>query len=167
MVETIKDDEVGLYADFDNRARRAALATQQRSARTLPIIDFAAYAQNGGLVERTRVARALRAACIDTGFFYLANHGITQAELDVAHAWGLMFFQQPRAEKAKLDKSKHMDGGVLRLGRCLRAFRHGVPRRRQSDRRAAIDANEREMRRAVDLDREAEQLAVEGDRGKG
>ena len=31
MVETIKDDEVGLYADFDNRARRAALKAERRS----------------------------------------------------------------------------------------------------------------------------------------
>jgi isopenicillin N synthase-like dioxygenase len=107
MVETIKDDEVGLYADFDNRARRAALAEKRRSTQTLPIIDFTAYTKDGSLEERKRVGRALRAACIDTGFFYLANHGITQAEFDVAHAWGLVFFEQPRAEKAKRDKSTH------------------------------------------------------------
>jgi isopenicillin N synthase-like dioxygenase len=107
MVETIKDDEVGLYADFDNRARRAALAEKRRSTQTLPVIDFTAYTKSGSLEERKRVARALRAACIDTGFFYLANHGIAQAELDVAHAWGHVLFEQPRAEKAKLDKSTH------------------------------------------------------------
>ena len=107
MVETIKDDEVGLYADFDNRARRAALAEKRRSTQTLPVIDFTAYTKDGSLDERKRVARALRAACIDTGFFYLANHGIAQAELDVAHAWGHVLFEQPRAEKAKLDKSTH------------------------------------------------------------
>ena len=49
----------------------------------------------------------LRAACLDTGFFYLANHGISQAEFDVAHAWGLVFFELPRAEKTKLDKNNH------------------------------------------------------------
>ena len=107
MVETIKDDDVGLYADFDNRARRASLAAKRRSAETLPVIDFAPYTENRGLEERMRVARELRAACLNTGFFYLANHGITQAELDVAHAWGQVFFALPRAEKAKLDKSFH------------------------------------------------------------
>lgn len=107
MVETIKDDEVGLYADFDNRARRAALAAQRRSRQTLPTIDFTAYTQGGSLDERKQVGRALRAACTDTGFFYLANHGIAQGEFDVAHAWGQMFFALPRAEKAKLDKSTH------------------------------------------------------------
>ncbi len=107
MVETIKDDAVALYADFDNRARRAALAAKRHSTQTLPLIDFAAYPDGGALEDRRRVARALRAACTDTGFFYLANHGISQAEFDVAHAWGLMFFELARAEKAKLDKSTH------------------------------------------------------------
>ena len=107
MVELIKEDEVGLYADFDNRARRAALAAKRRSAETLPIIDFSAYTNDGGLDERNAVARALRAVCLNTGFFYLANHGIAQSEFDVAHAWGQMFFELPRAEKAKLDKSNH------------------------------------------------------------
>jgi isopenicillin N synthase-like dioxygenase len=107
MVETIKDDDVGFLADFDNRARREAVRTQRRSAQTLPVIDFGAYTNGGRIEERRSVARALREACLDTGFFYLANHGITQAEFDIAHAFGLQLFELPRAEKAKLDKSKH------------------------------------------------------------
>ena len=58
MVELIKDDEVGLYADFDYRARRAAWAAKRRSAETLPIIDFSAYTNNESLDERKAVARA-------------------------------------------------------------------------------------------------------------
>jgi isopenicillin N synthase-like dioxygenase len=107
VIETIGDDEVGLYADFDNRARRAAVAEGVRSSRILPIIDFAAYTMGGSLDDRRQVGRALRAACMDTGFFYLGNHGITQAELDIAHAWGLMLFELPRAEKMKLEKRVH------------------------------------------------------------
>lgn len=106
MVETIKDD-VSLYADFDNRARRAAVRDNRRSAQTIPVIDFGAYTRGEDLEARKRVARDLRQACTDTGFFYLANHGISQAELEVAHGWGLIFFQLPREEKAKLDKSRH------------------------------------------------------------
>lgn len=107
MVETIKDDAVGLLADFDNRARREAVKTERRSTQTIPIVDFSAYTNGDGIEARQRVARSLRQACTDTGFFYLANHGITEAELDVAHDWGLVFFTQPQAEKAKLDKAKH------------------------------------------------------------
>jgi isopenicillin N synthase-like dioxygenase len=107
MVETIKDDEVALYADFDNRARRAALAAKRRSNQTVPTIDFTPYTTGGSFADRKQVARDLRAACTDTGFFYLANHGIAQTEFDVAHGWGQMFFELPRAEKAKLAKSNH------------------------------------------------------------
>lgn len=107
MVETIKDDDVGLYADFDNRGRRASLAAQRRSTGEIPVIDFAAYTAGGALDDRKRVAKALRAACMDTGFFYLVNHGISRAELDLAHAWGHVLFELPRAEKAKLNKISH------------------------------------------------------------
>jgi len=107
MVETIKDDAVGLYADFDNRQRREALRTKRRADLTLPVIDFAAYTDKAGLDQRQAVARALRAACTETGFFYLVNHGISAAELDLAHQWGHLFFELPLAEKQKLDKAKH------------------------------------------------------------
>ncbi len=100
MVETIKDDEVGLYADFDNRQRRQSLREKRRSASALPVIDFAAYCAESGLEARKRVARSLRDACTDTGFSYLANHGISEAELKVAHDWGRVFFELPRAAKA-------------------------------------------------------------------
>jgi len=35
MVETIKDDAVTALADFDNRARRAAVLNQRRSSQTI------------------------------------------------------------------------------------------------------------------------------------
>jgi isopenicillin N synthase-like dioxygenase len=107
MVETIKTSEFERLADFDNRARRGALRDGRRSAKQLPVIDFAAFVAGGGLDARRAVAAALRQACLDTGFFYLANHGIAEAEFRVAHDWGLVFFELPRAEKAKYDKSKH------------------------------------------------------------
>jgi isopenicillin N synthase-like dioxygenase len=107
MIDTFKDDAVTALADFDNRARREAVLGQRRSSQKIPVIDFGAYANGDGIEARQRVAQELRKACIDTGFFYLANHGISQAELDVAHGWGLVFFEQPREEKMKLDKSNH------------------------------------------------------------
>ena len=107
MVETIRDDAVGLYADFDNRARRSVLGAHRRSAQELPVIDFAAYTGDGDIEARRRVARQLRAACTDTGFFYLVHHGISASELDLAHDWGQLFFELPLAEKQRLDKSRH------------------------------------------------------------
>ena len=76
-----------------------SLRASRRSAKSLPVIDFAAYTEGGDLAARQAVAKRLRDACVDTGFFYLANHGISAAELDVAHDWGHLFFEQPGAVK--------------------------------------------------------------------
>ncbi|MGH7087545.1 MAG: hypothetical protein ACREFQ_01445 [Stellaceae bacterium] len=43
MVETIRESDFDILADFDNRARRAALAEGRRSAKTLPVIDFGPF----------------------------------------------------------------------------------------------------------------------------
>jgi isopenicillin N synthase-like dioxygenase len=100
VAETLSDEAVRTYADFDNRARIRNIVANRRSAKTLPVIDFAPYTNGGSPAERQRVAQALRAACTHTGFFYLANHGIGAAELDVAHDWGRVFFELPREVKA-------------------------------------------------------------------
>jgi isopenicillin N synthase-like dioxygenase len=99
-METVKDNEVRLYADFDNRQRVQSVGQKRSSAKTVPVIDFSAYAKGGSLEERKRVARALHDTCIDTGFFYLAHHGISQAEIELAHDWGRIFFALPREVKA-------------------------------------------------------------------
>jgi len=100
MVETVSDEKVRAYADFDNRQRVKNVVEKRGSAKTLPVIDFSAYTDNASLAERRRVAQALHDACTYTGFFYLANHGISAAELDLAHDWGRVFFELPREVKA-------------------------------------------------------------------
>jgi isopenicillin N synthase-like dioxygenase len=100
-VETIKDEDVKLYADFDNRQRVKSVMEKRRAAKELPVIDFSPYTDGRDLGERKRVARALHDACTDTGFFYLIGHGIAASELDVAHDWGHIFFELPHEEKAK------------------------------------------------------------------
>jgi isopenicillin N synthase-like dioxygenase len=100
-MQTIKDEEVKLYADFDNRQRVQSVGQKRPSAKTVPVIDFSAYANGGGLDERKRVARALHDTCIDTGFFYLADHGIAPAEIELAHDWGRIFFALPREAKTE------------------------------------------------------------------
>jgi isopenicillin N synthase-like dioxygenase len=100
MAETVSDEAVRTYADFDNRERVKSIVEHRRSAKTLPVIDFSPYTDDGPLSERRRVAAALRVACTHTGFFYLANHGISADELDAAHDWGRAFFELPREVKA-------------------------------------------------------------------
>jgi len=100
MAETVSDDAVKTFADFDNRQRVENVLENRHSAKSIPIIDFSAYTDDGLLADRKKVADALHAACTDTGFFYLENHGISAAELDLAHDWGRVFFEQPRETKA-------------------------------------------------------------------
>src|SRR5262245_43880365 len=114
MVEVIQGNQVAGYADFDNRAlsrnpTRAALAN-------LPIIDLSPFLRESGPDARMRVARELRSACIDIGFFYLTGHGFTPAELDSVLTQGRRFFALPIEEKMKV-LSLHVDmPGFVRTG---------------------------------------------------
>lgn len=98
-MRTVKDDQVTLYADFDNRERVQSIGKKRQPGKTIPVIDFSAYTNDGSREERKRVARALHDTCIDTGFFYLAQHGISEAEIALAHDWGRLFFELPREVK--------------------------------------------------------------------
>src|SRR5579863_6926711 len=78
----------------------------------LPVIDLAPFVTGGDASERRAVAKALREACIDIGFFYLAGHGIPQRDFDAIIAAGHRFFALPLAEKIKL----HSNNSAARLG---------------------------------------------------
>ncbi len=115
MVELIRDGDVARYADFDNRAlgrepRRAALEN-------LPLIDLSPFLVPGAPEERKEVARAIRAASIDIGFFYLTGHGLAPAELDRVLAAAQRFFALPLPEKMKVDARLSPDRqGFIRTG---------------------------------------------------
>jgi len=71
----------------------------------LPIIDI------GGLrsphaADRRAVGEALRAACLDKGFFYIRNHGIDPALQQRLFAAAKAFFDLPLERKLAVDKAK-------------------------------------------------------------
>lgn len=78
----------------------------------LPVIDLAPFVAGGSAADRFATAKALREACIDIGFFYLAGHGIAPSEFDAVIAAGHRFFELPLAEKMKL----HSNNSGVRLG---------------------------------------------------
>jgi isopenicillin N synthase-like dioxygenase len=87
--------------------------TRERKAVTrLPVIDLAPFVERRSLGERQAVAKELRQACIDIGFFYLTGHGIAQQEFDDVIAMGHRFFELPLPEKMKL----HSNNSPSRLG---------------------------------------------------
>ena len=67
---------------------------------SLPVIDIAGLSSDRP-DDRHAVARAIRAACIDSGFFYAAGHGVAPALVAEAFAQSRRFFDQPLS--AKLD----------------------------------------------------------------
>ncbi len=105
MAEVIKEGDVSVYAEFDNRLARPS--PQPRVAlERLPVIDLKPFVDGGPLAERQRVARELRDACVNIGFFYLTGHGIAGAELDEAIRQGHRFFALPEEERMKVHKDK-------------------------------------------------------------
>lgn len=77
----------------------------------LPVIDLAPLL-GGEEAGRRQVARALRAACTSTGFFYVANHGVPAAQVAHILAEAKRFFDEPLAlkESVGLHKNKIFRG---------------------------------------------------------
>ena len=121
MVELVKDDAVALYGDFDERfqAKDARLGIEREAVTSIPVIDFGPFMTESSLAARKAVAQEIRTACIDIGFFYLANHGIPAAELDETARQALRFFELPPDKKETLYKDKAGPGGIMRIGADL------------------------------------------------
>src|SRR4051812_28895305 len=100
MVEVVEEGQIRAYADFDNR--NLARNPQRAALTNLPVLDISPFLHESALEERVNMARALRSACIDIGFFYLNGHDFTPGMLDAVLAQGRWFFELPVAEKLKL-----------------------------------------------------------------
>lgn len=98
-MEDIADSGVGIYEDFDNRYLRhdRRLGIERSTLAALPLIDLAPEEAGGD-----GVARAIRKACVDIGFFYLKGHDFSATDIDTLLGWGRRFFALPRGEKSKL-----------------------------------------------------------------
>ena len=83
-------------------------------ASSLPVIDMSPMRDRGASAARLEVARAIEAACRDSGFFYATGHGIP-ADL-FAHLDGASrkFFALPETEKLEIR--------MARGGRAWRGF---------------------------------------------
>ena len=86
-------------------------AAQQTAASSLPVIDIAGLAGDAG--RRRAVALEIGAACRDTGFFYIRNHGVSQSLIDEVLLRTREFFALPLEQRLALDK-KH--------SRCNRGY---------------------------------------------
>ncbi len=77
------------------------LAAASAGVGAIPVIDLTLLLA-GALAERRLVARQIGAACRDTGFFYIINHGIPAALIAQSFAEAARFFALPTAQKAEI-----------------------------------------------------------------
>ncbi|KAL3532523.1 hypothetical protein ACH5RR_006044 [Cinchona calisaya] len=61
----------------------------------------------------------LRQACLDSGFFYVVNHGISQELMDEVFAQSKRFFSLPHKEKMKILRNEKHRGYTPVLDECL------------------------------------------------
>jgi isopenicillin N synthase-like dioxygenase len=70
----------------------------------LPVIDVGPLVGAGG--DRAALARALREACREFGFFYARGHGVDPSLIDRLYAESLAFFRRPEAEKREIEMAR-------------------------------------------------------------
>ncbi|CAL1375898.1 unnamed protein product [Linum trigynum] len=70
------------------------------STAKLPVIDLSSP-------DRLSTANSIRQACVDYGFFYLANHGVEEELIKRAFEESRKFFSLPLDEKMKLPRKEH------------------------------------------------------------
>jgi isopenicillin N synthase-like dioxygenase len=72
-------------------------------SRALPVIDMAPLFERGRTAERAAVARAIEAACRDTGFFYVTGHGVAGEIVERLEDASRRFFGLPPADKMQIE----------------------------------------------------------------
>jgi isopenicillin N synthase-like dioxygenase len=91
------------------------LYTPPKVQTRIPIVDLAA-SFDGSAAGRTAVAEEIHKAARETGFFYVANHGIDRRLVDGAFAAGSRFFDLSLERKLALQISPDSPRGYDRLG---------------------------------------------------
>jgi isopenicillin N synthase-like dioxygenase len=86
-------------------AMPSALEAATVSAASLPIIDVSGLSSEK-FADWQAVGAELRAACLDKGFFYIKDHGVSEALVDEVFAEAAGFFSLPVEQKAQVDKAK-------------------------------------------------------------
>jgi isopenicillin N synthase-like dioxygenase len=114
MVDIIRTDQRAAYTDFDNLA--LSRDPQRVAVSNLPIIDLSPFMHDSAREDRMHVARAVRSACIDIGFFYATGHGFTTKEFETVLTQGLSFFALPLEEKTRILSPDVDTPGFVRTG---------------------------------------------------
>ncbi|CAN5405024.1 2-oxoglutarate and iron-dependent oxygenase domain-containing protein [soil metagenome] len=79
----------------------------------VPVLDLAPLLAGDDL---TALAAELRNACLNTGFFYVANHGVPQALVDNIFAAAKRFFDLPEATRREILVDERFRRGYVPFG---------------------------------------------------
>ena len=82
---------------------------EDEATAAMPVIDVGPLLA-GTAGATARIAGQLRAACDDTGFFFIANHGIDPAVVARAFAASRRFFALPHETKLTIRMNRHQCG---------------------------------------------------------
>lgn len=83
----------------------SALEAARVSVASLPIIDISGLSNADAAAHRA-VGAQLRTACLDKGFFYIRNHGVSELLVDDVFKEAAAFFALAVEQKAEVDKAK-------------------------------------------------------------
>lgn len=83
------------------QASTKLLAGQQFKQSNLPIVDLAHWDRSDE--DRSQIAASIKRACEESGFFYLANHGVRAELMDAALSATREFFALPLEEKQEIE----------------------------------------------------------------
>lgn len=102
------------------------LARTESTFEEIPIIDLS-DASDPNISIRRALAYRIRDACINVGFFYVSNHGISDAVIDTTVNSAKSFFSLPLSIKTKLDihNSPNYKGYTSLLGENTNPENHG------------------------------------------
>jgi len=82
-----------------------ALEAARVSVATLPIIDISGLS-SADMADRKAVGAALRAACLDKGFFYIKNHGVSEDLISDVFSEAAAFFALSPEQKDEVNKAR-------------------------------------------------------------
>ena len=82
-----------------------SLGAKRVAGEALPVVDVSGLSSSDP-EQRKAVGAALRAACLDKGFFYCVGHGVPQGLIDAVFAETKRFFDQPVDMKMRYEKSQ-------------------------------------------------------------
>jgi isopenicillin N synthase-like dioxygenase len=83
----------------------AALEAVRVSTAILPVIDISGLSSTS-LADRQAVGAELRRACLDKGFFYIKNHGVSEELVRAVFAEAAAFFALPPEQKDEINKAR-------------------------------------------------------------